>query len=113
MTARKCRPQGWLVYEKGESYDGGDTPLLLVATQGLAAQAQADIQQVVEGVRSRLQRLPDPFEDGIDDDEYAARIGKRDRMLKRVRWPHGLKRESWAWNFVVGVMPLPFIQEAD
>ena len=109
MSSRK--PNAWLVYEEGEVYDGGHTPLLVAPTEALARQAKADIEQVVASVSARMGRLPDPFEDHISDDEYAARVDKRDRMLKRVRWPHGLKREPWDWNFTVAVMPLPIEQE--
>ena len=107
----KRKPQAWLVYEEGEVYDGGHTPLLVAPTEALARHTKADIDQVVAGVRARIGRLPDPFEDHIGNDEYSARVDKRDQMLKRVRWPHGLKREPWNWNFTVAVMPLPLVQE--
>ena len=109
MSSRK--PKAWLVYEEGESYDGGMAPLFVASTETLAAQAKADIEQIVTGVRARLNRLPDMFEPGISDDEYRARHDRRERMLKRVRWPHGIKRDFWNWDFTVAVLPLPILQE--
>lgn len=109
MTKRKS--QVWLVYDNGDPYEGGIEPLLVVATEALAAQAKADIEQKVASARARMERLPDPFEDGIDHEEYVARSEKRDRMLDRLRWPYGIERAPWAWDFTVGVMPLPFVQE--
>ena len=102
----------WLVYEEREVYDGGMVPLLVTETKALADQAKADIERAIEQVRGRLNRMPDPDEQGISDEEWTARFEARSNMLERFRWPHRIKRDTWAWDFAVRVMRLPFATEA-
>ncbi len=108
----KKKLQAWLVYDVGDAYEGGIEPLLVAATRELAFQAKADIKRVIERVRDRLKRMPDPYEDGISDDQWQTRYDAREKMLSRVRWPHGIARDSWSWDFKVGVMALPMAEES-
>lgn len=99
----------WLVYEERDVYDGGGiAPLLVAESETLAAQAKADIERAIELVRRRLDRMPNPDDQGLSDDEWSYRFEARNKMLERVRWPHRIKRHAWAWDFTVSVMPLNF-----
>lgn len=105
----KKKLQGWLVYDVGDAYEGGIDPLLVAPTRALADQAKADIERVIERVRARLERMPEPYEHGLSDDQWQTRYDAREKMLKGVRWPHGIARDPWSWDFQVGVMELPLL----
>ena len=101
----------WLVYEQNDSYEGGDIPLLVVGSEKSAYLAAEKINAVASQLRERLTALPDPFEDGLADDEHERRWQMRAKAIARARWPFGIKREEWRLTSNVAAMRLPFVAE--
>lgn len=101
----------WLVYEQSDSYEGSDVPLLVAGSEKSAYLAAAQINEVARQLRERLAAMPDPFEEGLEDDEHEKRWTRRAKAIARVRWPFGIKREEWSLTSNVAAMRLPFVAE--
>ncbi|UCU92656.1 hypothetical protein [Hydrogenophaga taeniospiralis] len=101
----------FLVYEPGESYDGGMEPLLVCSTEPAATHAADQITAFAARLKHRVDAL-DVWEEGIPDEEYARREAKRTHILQRARWPFGVKRSEYSTlDIAAKVMQLPFAQK--
>ena len=101
----------FLVYEPGESYDGGMEPLLVCLTEQTAKHAAEQIAAFAARLKHRVDAL-DVWEEGIPHEEHDRRWAKRTHILQRARWPFGVKRDECSTlNIAAKVMQLPFAQK--
>ena len=106
--SRASKKPVFLVYEPGESYDGGMEPLLVCSTEQAAKHAADQITAFAARLKHRIDAL-DVWEDGIPDEEYGRRDAKRAQILQKARWPFGIKRDAYSTlDIAAKVMQLPF-----
>lgn len=101
----------WLVYNVRDYYDGGADPLLVCDCEQGANRAAERINAFARRLRERIDALQ-VFANEISEEEHARRWEKRRNMLKRARWPFGIKRdECESLDLEVKAMSLPFVRE--
>ena len=84
----------WVIVRPVMDYEDS---LGVVAAARNKAEAQAGAKRVnayFHAMRKRLARMPDPFEDGISDEEHSDRWDRRHKAITGARWPFGHSFES-------------------
>lgn len=94
MNARAWIAYTWLVIRPIQGWEDSMDMLLAAPTRSIAEDCADRINAFMESLRLRLARLPDPFEDGISDEEHSDRWDRRQRMITSARWPYGISLES-------------------
>lgn len=83
----------WIVYRPILNYEESIENYLAFAAEADANAAAKRINDFQVAVRARVARLPDISEDGISDDEFVKRMGRRDKAIKNAKWPFGFSFE--------------------
>ncbi|KTT21872.1 hypothetical protein [Pseudacidovorax intermedius] len=86
--------KAWVIVRPVIGYEDSLEVVAAALTKGEADAAARRVNAFFHSLQKRLARMPDPFEDGISDEEHSDRWDRRHKAITGARWPFGYSFES-------------------
>lgn len=105
----------WIVYRPVLNYEESIRNYLAFANEQDAQRAAQRINDFFADFCRRLERLPDPNEHGISNDEFSKRFDRHQDVINKAKWPFGISFEYDIGHIgnVVEVMEMRLIGARD